>query len=488
MDLLELFEDKYLPAVRRIRSATTVDKYYMSIRQFADALGYTPTIDDLTDIALIKFERYLDSRGNALATIRGKIANLKALWNWAAKKRIVEEFPTLDPIRVPPQIPRAWTEDEVIRLLAAAKRFPGDSPYLERDYGGIPCGQYWYVFIRTALETGERPGALFEARWEHLDVSRGILDLPGSIRKGGIPKQHPLRIEVLQLLEDFRHEYDLIFPWFRKNHQSRRNHYKYLLQFAGLPHGRKDSFHKLRRTHLTWWAARGGNATERAGHSSPKVTKDSYLDPTQLPREEPEKFLPQIPSETIDAFEFDDGECNLGTCQACGKQFRNPRRGTKYCSDQCRRIANYLNEGGTESYCEACGKPFRTLTRNRKFCSDKCRDAVHAARKRKSKKPSLPAPKPSKTCEVCGQSYTPKRSDAKYCGHQCSQKAYHRRRKVHTDSDDGRKPRVELSCQVCGTSFTPKRSDGKYCSSQCCQKAYDRRKRQQRRKSEGGAE
>jgi hypothetical protein len=60
--------------------------------------------------------------------------------------------------------------------------------------------------------------------------------------------------------------------------------FRLILKAAGLPHGRRDLFHKVRRTTATLCEIHvgPGSATKQLGHSSARVT-EKYIDPAQLP-------------------------------------------------------------------------------------------------------------------------------------------------------------------------------------------------------------
>jgi integrase len=65
-----------------------------------------------------------------------------------------------------------------------------------------------------------------------------------------------------------------------------RQSYRQILEAAGLPHGSKDLFHKLRRTSGTYLARATDELTAQLhlGHSHVSVTRRSYIDPGKLQR------------------------------------------------------------------------------------------------------------------------------------------------------------------------------------------------------------
>jgi integrase len=70
---------------------------------------------------------------------------------------------------------------------------------------------------------------------------------------------------------------DTAIPWDRHPTYV-YNRLKIILKRAGLPHGRKDKFHKVRKTTASYYEAAGGSAQRLLDHSSPAVTR-RYLDP-----------------------------------------------------------------------------------------------------------------------------------------------------------------------------------------------------------------
>ena len=65
-------------------------------------------------------------------------------------------------------------------------------------------------------------------------------------------------------------------------------------------------------------------------------------------------------------------------CVFCGKKIEGKKRGTKYCSDFCRRKARDIKNGVVEDHgeltkiCPVCGDEFRTWKSKKITCSDKC--------------------------------------------------------------------------------------------------------------------
>lgn len=116
--LIDIVE-KYLSVRTKIRSPRTREHYRRSVRQFAAYLGREPTLSDLSDDSLSGFLLATVDAGYAPATANQRSKQLRALWNWAAKKRLVQEFPAFEDIDEPEPLPTAWSDDELRTLFAA---------------------------------------------------------------------------------------------------------------------------------------------------------------------------------------------------------------------------------------------------------------------------------------------------------------------------------------------------------------------------------
>ena len=130
----------------------------------------------------------------------------------------------------------------------------------------------------ACLDTGERIGAVRQAKWEW--VEHDWILFPAESRKGGkrdrryllspatVATLHEIRIRT-QSPEIFAWPYCEEYIW-RK--------LKEILIEAGLPHGRKDKFHRFRKTTASVIYAAGMDATDALDHSQRRVTQ-RYLDP-----------------------------------------------------------------------------------------------------------------------------------------------------------------------------------------------------------------
>lgn len=282
---------KYFTANIEIRSEETRLRYRYSIESLQRFLQRTPMPEDLTDDNVIGTMKMLatekDIRGNVRSprTVNEIRNRLRALWEWCARRRIVEQFPTLGALPTPKRIPRAWTREQLAALFAGCRNSPG-------FIAGVKASVWWESLHSVGWDSGERIGALLKARWEHLDAQRGVLTLPAEIRKGKVADAlHVLHRDTMALLERMREpQREAIWPW-PLSGCSFYLEYRRLLERAGLPYERGAGFHRMRKSVASHLHAAGHNATEALGHSAASVTKQSYLDPSIAGQTSPAQLL-----------------------------------------------------------------------------------------------------------------------------------------------------------------------------------------------------
>lgn len=281
--------ERYFAESVAITSDDTRRHYERSVRRLREVVGREPQPRDLTEDNINKLSRMLLDRGLAPSTVNGERKKLRALWEWLARRRIVREFPAIRPLKAPRQTPKAWTREQLASLLASCQREPGNVVW------GISAADWWTALHLVLWSTGERIGAILACRWDWLNLETGKLEVPYHVRKGrDCDFVHWVRPEALEILRRMKPAgYKLIFPWPR--HEA-TFYYRYsrILKRAGLPTGRKSKTHRMRRSVASHLVALGHNATEALGHSDPKVTRDSYLDPGIIGRESPATLLPSI--------------------------------------------------------------------------------------------------------------------------------------------------------------------------------------------------
>lgn len=275
----------------KITSNKTIDQYKIAFDFFDRYLGRPALLSDLTESTITRFLRWLHfDMKLAAKTANERAGRIIALWNWLARRRQVQVFPTVGRIKEASRTPRAWTIEELQRVFAAADRCRGEV-----------CGVSAALWIRTMFaviwNTGERIGAVLDVEWSC--VSRGTITFPAGIRKfGRNDETFTLWPETMNLLDSMRTDclgrplknrrvFETNFTNSNLYHR-----FKQILTWADLPSDRYNKFHKIRVSHATWTQAFGGDATAALRHANPRTTQKHYIDPTIC--KIPESILPKF--------------------------------------------------------------------------------------------------------------------------------------------------------------------------------------------------
>jgi integrase len=272
--------ESYLAANTRIRSPHTRDHYRRAVRQFSEYLEHEATSEDLTDELVAVWLNDAIAQGLCERTANSRGKCLLALWRWLAKKRVVDQFPTVNRIREPELLPDTWSDAEIAKLFTACASEKGwVGPHLASDW--------WLSLHCTIYDTGERIGCVLQWRRSMVNIEAGTASIPAAIRKGG-QKSMVYRLtqrtcEILARMARVPSDTGLIWDRPFRDDQSLYNRYRKVVKRAGLPWvSRKTGFHKLRRTVYTKIEEEGGDATRLSGHTTRRVLEDHYLDRARL--------------------------------------------------------------------------------------------------------------------------------------------------------------------------------------------------------------
>lgn len=249
----------------------TIEVYGYTIDAFEEFLGHEATISDLEELTVARFlaKRV---RERAAATAAKDRSQLRALWEFAARRRLTETWPVIPLIKIPERVPEAWLTDEFKRLL--------DSAAKERTfYDGIPAALWWRALLLVCYDSGERVTSVVSTKWR--DVRGQAITFRAEGRKG---KRRDILRDIseetqvaLDAIRGTRGPDDLVWPWPRDRGYLWKR-LEIILKRAKLPHGRKDKFHKIRKTTASYYKAAGGDAQQLLDHADPATTR-KYLDP-----------------------------------------------------------------------------------------------------------------------------------------------------------------------------------------------------------------
>lgn len=262
--------DRYFVLNPKIRDEKTRRQYRYAFKDFATALGHSPTLADLNDDNVVTMMAFLQNKKLAPKTINERRGRINAFWSWLAKRGVLHTWPTTPPIPEPERTPVAWSPEQIAQLFRGCRQIPGTIDL-------VRACDWWYSLHLALWDTGERITALVQCRWEYLEGE--WLVIPAEVRKGRKKDMsyalHPDTLAAIDVIRDTSRE--MIWPWpYCEVYIWSR--YRTLRQQFGLPTDRKSSFHRMRKSVATHFEAAGGNATDLLSHTSRKVTM-SYLDP-----------------------------------------------------------------------------------------------------------------------------------------------------------------------------------------------------------------
>lgn len=297
MVLRELLLDRIAPL--RQYSDRTVVMYGQTLDRFRDFLGHEPTLDDLDDLIASKWVRWRAMTPHGLArpvspaSVAKDSAHLRTMWTWAAKKRLKKsdgseiEFPDYQRPRVPKPRPKAYTADDLQKLVAAAKHRRG-------LVAGVPAAWYWMTKIMGMFETGERIGAILELRWGEVDLDRCTLTFLAHTRKGHRETiTRPISKRLAELMRSEKRGSDArVWPWLDdRKHLSMYASMKVLCRTAGVEY---KSFHAIRKSTASYLKRAGVSAREQLGHASEEMAEMHYYDEEIVGRANHLDLLPEI--------------------------------------------------------------------------------------------------------------------------------------------------------------------------------------------------
>lgn len=163
-ELIDLYEKEHGP---EIRESTMAKKLSILSNHVLPDLGPLPVRDVGAD-ELTAWRAKLNGSPRKASTKNGAYREIKALFNFAVERRIIEQNPVkyIKPFRDPYNQAAAvkiryYTKDEFTRYIAAAKAEAEEKDDL-RAWG-------LYIFFMLAYYTGGRKGELNTLRWSDLD-------------------------------------------------------------------------------------------------------------------------------------------------------------------------------------------------------------------------------------------------------------------------------------------------------------------------------
>lgn len=278
--LRRFFDECYLPHRLADAAETSAQKHRIAIDRLSWFLGCDVTLDMLSEDLLDGWLAWLKRSGKLTnPSINGYRRAILAQWRYAWRKRKLPELPRdVIEFKESKRLPESWSTDEVGRILRAAGELAG-------TVGRVPAGRWWQALLLTLYDTGLRIEAVLGLEVTQFDRDSRDLVVPAELQKQRAEQSFRLHPDTVAAIAETDPEgRSLLFGGVYCVVTLQRR-LREILKAAGLPHGRRDLFHKMRRTSGTAVAQAMDELAAKAhlGHSSLQVTS-RYLDPRKITR------------------------------------------------------------------------------------------------------------------------------------------------------------------------------------------------------------
>lgn len=269
----------------------TARRFRIAIQQLETWLQRPATIDDLNEDNVCGVSWWVVDNGRSIATGLAHRKKLVALWNFAFRRGVLREAPDLPKMKTPRRSPFAWNAEQLATLFRSVQN---ETWCLK---SGVPFRVWLSAFLLVCWDSGERLGALLKIRWQDIDLTSGWLVVPAEFRKWKSEDKsfqlHTLTVQAVRALRSLSHDLKGETPVFHWPHDMGTLflRYKKVLKQAGLPDGRKQMFHCIRKTVASFYRLAGGDAQRLLGHSTPELTESSYISPEIVKTPQPATLL-----------------------------------------------------------------------------------------------------------------------------------------------------------------------------------------------------
>jgi integrase len=299
MTLLDYYDSVYKPQRLLDASEQCLRQYNTNLLRLDKLLGRKARLRDLTAENVSRIMAQLRDKGRSPETCNKVRAQLVALWRFAAQRHLLKEWPNVRKLVAYRRVPTSWTAEEFASILESSAK-------ARRKVAGVPAPLFWRALLLTIYDTGARVGALIRVCWEHVNLEQSTLLIPAELQKCRQDQLFKLHSQTVAAMSVIRQpERATVFPG---SYATLHWRYNRILRVAGLPHTRRDKFHKIRRTHATLLAANVGieAASWSLGHANQSMTREHYIDTTKLPQANVSDKLPRPETTPVVVTSLDD--------------------------------------------------------------------------------------------------------------------------------------------------------------------------------------
>ncbi len=242
-----------------------------AVATFEKYLGRAAEVADFCDLTVNRFLIWLAGQGYQTETMRTRRRSLLTIWRSMADDGLAIEPRKVRVFRAPQVMPRAWTPEQVAAILAECDRLRGtfkSCPTIQRRLFGK-------AFFSVAYETGFRRGDLLRIRRPQIQTSGLIAMVQSKTGRAHLAKVEPATLALIDAMGTRR---DTVFGGVMSLRRLSR-FCESILKRAGIDEGSIKWFRRSGATHVEMQQT--GTAWKYLGHTTPRVSYQSYVDPLQ---------------------------------------------------------------------------------------------------------------------------------------------------------------------------------------------------------------
>lgn len=250
-------------------SEKTLMNYQQSFSCFMRKMGDEITLDDFTDINIIRFKNHLQEEELSLASMNHYLRDIRAFVNWLAVRGYLQQRLQIRLIRGQEAIKETYTEEELLALLARPKAKASFAEWRE------------WTIVHWILGTGNRISTICNLQMRDIDLDMAEITIRE--QKNKKPMVVPMAKNLVVVVKEYvrRCRYDA-----KQDDYLFCNQYGEKMAISTLQcslrrynHSRgveKTSAHALRHTFAKMWVNNGGDLfrlQKMLGHSTLEMTR-----------------------------------------------------------------------------------------------------------------------------------------------------------------------------------------------------------------------
>ncbi|WP_165178213.1 tyrosine-type recombinase/integrase [Desulfovibrio sp. ZJ369] len=159
-----------------------------SVKELMERYGQM-SVDRVDKLLLIEMQRRCLATGNKGATVRRKMAVIKAMFNWAYRNGVIESLPLF---------PVAPTS-------VAARYMPPTPEEVSALYRAAPEHLKRVIILGFMFGMRVGPCEMLSLRWQHVDIGQGVIRVPNA-KKGNTDawREVPIKASLLPLIREWQ--------------------------------------------------------------------------------------------------------------------------------------------------------------------------------------------------------------------------------------------------------------------------------------------